>query len=292
MKLNKHVETILGCDKKYDEADIVVFGAPFDSTTSFRPGARFAPGKMRTESPYAMESYSPYLDLDLEDDASVFDGGDLKVSFGDTQKTLGIIKDYTKNILDDGKVPLMLGGEHLVTLGAVQAMAEKYPDLNIVHFDAHADLRNEFFGTKYSHATVLRRCHDLVGDGRIFQFGIRSGDKEEMNWARDHVTMYKFDFDALEETLIGLEGKPIYFTVDLDVLDPSIFPGTGTPEAGGVDFNDLRLAMQVVSYLNVVGADMVELSPSCDLGGISTSVALKLLREFLLSLSRARRERC
>jgi agmatinase len=281
--LNKNIETIIGCEKEYDAANVVIFGAPFDSTASYRPGARFASKTMRTES-YNMETYSPYLDLDLESDTKIFDGGELPVSLGDTQKTLDIIYEFSKNLLMDHKLPFMIGGEHLVTLGAFRAVAEKYPDVHIIHFDAHADLRDEFLGTPFSHATVLRRCYDKIGDGRIFQFGIRSGEKTEMLWGKKHVQMHLFDFAGLDKVLDKLHDKPIYFTVDLDVLDPAVFPGTGTPEAGGVTFDELRLAMQAVAKLNIVGTDMVELSPPCDLSGVSTTVALKLLREFLLAL--------
>lgn len=284
MKLNKNIETILGCEKEYAEADIVVFGAPFDSTASYRPGTRFASRTMRAES-YNMETYSPYLELDLEENSLVFDAGELELSLGNTQKTLETIYDFTKNLLKDEKLPFMIGGEHLVTLGAVRAAAEKYPDLHIIHFDAHADLRDEFLGTKFSHATVLHRCHDILGDGRIFQFGIRSGERAEIEWGREHVRTRMFDFNGLEKIIKTLADVPIYFTVDLDVLDPSVFPGTGTPEAGGVTFNELRLAMNAVSAMNIVGTDMVELSPPCDLSGMSNTVALKLLREFLLALS-------
>ncbi len=290
MKLNKNIETILGCDKEYNESNIVVFGAPFDSTASYRPGARFASRTMRSES-YNMETYSPYLDLDLEEDTTIFDAGELELSIGNTQKALDSIYELSKNILSDNKLPFMLGGEHLVTLGAFQAAAEKYPDVHIIHFDAHADLRDEFLETSLSHATVLRRCYDIVGDDRIFQFGIRSGEKAEMMWGREHVFTRMFDFDGLHKILDKLRDKPIYFTVDLDVLDPSVFPGTGTPEAGGVSFNELRIAMQAVSNMNVVGADMVELSPPCDLSGMSTTTALKLMREFMLSLSQEKLHR-
>ncbi|MDQ0204707.1 agmatinase [Pectinatus haikarae] len=284
MKLNKNIETILGCEKEYADADIVVFGAPFDSTASYRPGTRFASRTIRAES-YNMETYSPYLELDLEENSLVFDAGELELSLGNTQKTLETIYDFTKNLINDEKLPFMIGGEHLVTLGAVRAAAEKYPNLHIIHFDAHADLRDEFLGTKFSHATVLHRCHDILGDGRIFQFGIRSGERAEIEWGREHVRTRMFDFSGLEKIIKTLADVPIYFTVDLDVLDPSVFPGTGTPEAGGVTFNDLRLAMNAVSAMNIVGTDMVELSPPCDLSGMSNTVALKLLREFLLALS-------
>lgn len=280
--MERNIETFLGCDKEFDEARIVIFGAPFDSTTSYRPGTRFASKTMRAES-YGLETYSPYQDLDLED-AAIFDGGDLELCFGDTNLALNDITEYTNKVLEAGKLPLMIGGEHLVTLGAVRAVAEKYPDLHIIHFDAHADLRDEYLGASLSHATVLHRVWDIVGDGRIFQFGIRSGERAEFQWGKEHVTTQKFDFTGLENIIEKLKGKPVYFTIDLDVLDPSVFPGTGTPEAGGVTFLQLLEAILKVGELDIVGCDINELSPLLDASGASTAVALKVLRELLLKL--------
>lgn len=282
--LHRNVENFIGCDSSYRTASIVLYGAPFDSTTSYRPGARFGPAAMRHES-YGLETYSPYQDKDLTD-GSVFDSGDLELCFGSSESALVDIESRAAEILRDGKLPLLLGGEHLVTLGAVRAAVRKYPDLHIVHFDAHADLRDDYLGARLSHATVLRRVWDLVGDGRIFQFGIRSGDREEFLWGREHVFTRRFDFKGLEETVAALQKKPVYFTLDLDVLDPSVFPGTGTPEAGGVSFLDLLGAAHKVSGLNIVGCDVNELCPAYDQSGASTAVACKVLRELLLLLSR------
>jgi agmatinase len=283
--LNKNVQTFLACEHEYAESRVVLFGAPFDSTTSFRPGTRFASRAMREDS-YGLETYSPYQDLDLED-AKVFDGGDLDLCFGDTKKSLAMIHDFAAAIFQDGKLPFMIGGEHLVSLGTVQAAAEKYPDLCIVHFDAHTDLREEYLGTPLSHATVLRRIWDIVGDRRIYQFGIRSGERAEFAWAKKHTVLHPFDLQTLAENLAGLRGKPIYFTIDLDVLDPSVFPGTGTPEAGGVSIRELReAAVWVGRNLKIVGCDLVELSPHYDASGASTAMALHIWRELLLSLER------
>ena len=280
--MERNVETFLGCDKTFEEARIVIFGAPFDSTTSYRPGTRFASRTMRAES-YGLETYSPYQDLDLED-AAVFDGGDLELCFGDVDRALGAITDFTAKILEKGRLPLMIGGEHLVTLGSVRAVASKYPDLHVIHFDAHADLRDDYLGARLSHATVLRRVWDLVGDGRIYQFGIRSGERAEFAWGEQHGVTRRFDFEGLEQVTERLKGKPVYFTLDLDVLDPACFPGTGTPEAGGVTFLQLLDAMMKVGELDIVGCDINELSPQLDASGASTAVALKVLRELLLKL--------
>ena len=270
--MKSNVETFIGCDAPYDDARIVLFGAPFDSTTSFRPGARFGSSAIRHES-FGLETYSPYQDMDLTDHA-IFDSGDLELCFGSAEAALSDIEDRTGEILDDGKLPVMLGGEHLVTLGAVRAAVKRFPELHIIHFDAHADLRDEYLGAKLSHAAVIRRCHELVGDGRIHQFCIRSGDRPE------------FSFDGLTETVARLarENAPVYFTIDLDCLDPSVFPGTGTPEAGGVSFTELLSAIMTVSRLKVVAADVNELAPMLDTSGASTAVACKTVRELLLSL--------
>lgn len=281
--LNRNIETFIGCDNEYEESDIVIFGAPFDSTTSFRPGTRFASKAMRSES-FGIETYSPYQDKDLEDKL-IFDGGDLELSFGNTERALGQIEEFTEKILKDGKIPCMIGGEHLVTLGAVRAVAEQYPDLHVIQFDAHADLRDDYLEEKLSHATVIHRVWDILGDGRIFQFGIRSGDRSEIEWGKDHVYTNKFNFDTLDEITQKLNGKPIYLTIDLDVLDPSVFPGTGTPEAGGVSFMDLLQAILTVSGLNIVACDVNELSPVYDQSGVSTAVACKVLRELLLAVN-------
>ena len=282
--LQPNIETFIGCDASYEDADLVLFGAPFDSTTSFRPGARFGPSAIRHES-YGVETYSPYQDLDLID-YRIFDSGDLELCFGSSEAALKDITERTEIILKDGKFPLLLGGEHLVTLGSVRAVAAKYPDLHIIHFDAHADLRQDYLGAPLSHACVLRRCHDLLGDGRIHQFCIRSGDREEFRFAMDHTDMHKFDFTGLKETVEELIRKqvPLYLTIDLDCLDPGYFPGTGTPEAGGVSFPALLEAICLVAQANVVAADINELAPMLDPSGASTALACKVTRELMLAL--------
>lgn len=282
--LNKNIQTFIACDCEYENADIVLFGAGYDGTTSFRAGTRFAPSAIRNES-FGIETYSPYQDKDMTD-YSYFDSGDLELPFGSPEKVLDDIQQRSETILNDGKIPFMIGGEHLVTLGQVRAVSKKYNDLYIIHFDAHADLRDDYLEQKLSHACVLRRCHEIVGDGHIFQFGIRSGDRDEFKFAEKHTYMNKFNLDTLEETVNNLKEKNVYLTVDLDVLDPSIFAGTGTPEAGGVTFDELRKALTLVcSKLNIVACDVNELSPPYDQSGVSTAVACKIIREILLAMS-------
>lgn len=283
--MNKNIHTFIGCDNDYNESKIVIFGAPFDGTTSYRPGTRFASAAMRNES-IGIETYSPYLDKDMED-YNFFDGGDLEFVFGNPAKNIEIIKEYTLSILKDNKIPAMIGGEHLVTLGAVQAVAEKYSDLHIIHFDAHADLRQDYLGEKLSHATVIRRVWEIVGDNKIYQFGIRSGERDEFLFAKDHTYMNKFDMKTLDEVVEKLKNKPVYITIDLDVLDSSVFPGTGTPEAGGITFKELVNAIMMFQKLeNIVAFDINELSPMLDASGASTACACKVLREMLLVTSK------
>ncbi|HJC72410.1 MAG TPA: agmatinase [Candidatus Ruthenibacterium merdavium] len=281
--MDKNIQTFLACEAAFDDAKTVLFGAPFDGTTSFRPGTRFGPSAIRSES-FGIETYSPYCDRDLTD-CAIYDGGDLELPFGNTERVLSMIEDYTEQVLSANKRFVMLGGEHLVTLGALRAVCRRYPDLHIIHLDAHTDLRTDYLGEELSHSTVLYHAWKLVGDGRVFQFGIRSGEKYEFEFAKQHTTLRKFDLQGFEETVKALEGKPVYFTLDLDVLDPSIFCGTGTPEAGGVTFKELMDALLQLNRLNIVGCDINELSPHYDHSGTSTAVACKVTREILLQLT-------
>ena len=283
--LYPNIETFIGCESSYEEADMVLYGAPFDSTTSYRPGARFGPAAIRHES-YGLETFSPYQEADLYD-CRVFDSGDMELCFGSSEAALADIEARAEQILSDGKFPLLLGGEHLVTLGAVRAVLKRHPDLHIIHFDAHADLRDDYLGAGLSHACVLRRCHDLMGDGRIHQFCIRSGDRSEFEFAKQHTDMHRFDFSGLEELTkrLAKAGTPVYLTIDLDCLDPSCFPGTGTPEAGGISFMELLNAIRTVTKVNIAGADINELAPMLDASGVSTAAACKVLRELILALN-------
>jgi len=284
VKFNKVDLSFQSCTSEYKTADVVIFSVPMDTTTSFRPGTRFAGNAIRVDS-LGVEWYSPYRDMDLKA-YKTCDIGDLDIPVGNVEAALQVIYRATAKMLKDNKKPMMIGGEHLVTYPVIKAMIEKYPDLHIIHFDAHTDLRDEFLGRKLSHATVIRRCHELVGDGKIYQFGIRSGDSSEFKWAAcGHTILRKFDFIGLDKVVDKLKDKPVYISIDLDVLDPSVFPGTGTPEAGGMTYKELLLAFDEFAKLtNLVGADIVELSPILDASGASTAVAAKTLREMVLLL--------
>ncbi|EQK40602.1 MULTISPECIES: agmatinase [Paraclostridium] len=279
--------TFMSMDDSYEESKLVVFGAGFDGTTSNRPGTRFASSSMRPEF-YGLETYSPILDLDM-DDYKICDIGDLELSIGNTDTVLNEIYEGTKSIIKDNKVPFMIGGEHLVTLPAFKAVHEKYNDLYVLHFDAHTDLREEYNNNENSHATVIKRIWDIVGDNKIFQFGIRSGTKEEFEFALKykHTYMETHTINTFKEIVDKLENKNIYLTIDLDVLDPSIFPGTGTPEPGGVTYKEFEGIFKILknSNINLVGLDIVELSPDYDNTNVSTVTACKILRELALIVS-------
>ena len=281
--MKPNIETFIACDASFEEATTVIFGAPYDSTTSNRPGTRFAPKAIRNDS-FGLETYSPYQDKDLSE-VKIFDSGDLELSFGRVDLALQDIEDHAREILSAGKRPLMIGGEHLVTLGQFRAVAEKYPDVCVIQLDAHTDLRQEYLGAELSHATIIRRLWDMVGDDRIYQLGIRSGEKAEFEFAKEHTHLTKFNLSGLPKAIADLKDKPVYLTIDLDVLDPSAFPGTGTPEAGGIDFMTLLQAIIDMDLLNVVAIDVNELSPHYDLSGASTALATKIVREILLAFN-------
>lgn len=263
----------------FEKADAVIVGIPYDGTCSNRPGARFGPIAVRREND-GLETYSPYQKDDLTN-YRICDIGDMVFPFGNSSKVVDIIYDNAKDIMGKNKKILSIGGEHLVTYPLVKAYSEKYRDINIVHFDAHLDLRDEYLGEKLSHATVLRRCHEVIG-GKIYQYGIRSGTAEEFAFAKENTFLTPFHLEGIEKLRDALEDKPVYISIDLDVLDPSVFPGTGTIEPGGITFRELMNGILKLKGLNIVGADIVELSPDYDNSGLSSTVASKVLREVAL----------
>ena len=265
----------MGENKSYDSSDIIMLGLPFDGTVSYRPGSRFAPEQIRLAS-WGLEEYSPYFDKHLED-CNFHDAGDLEFPLGNTVKSLDLIEKNVEEIYRDGKKVLGIGGEHLVTLPEIKAISKYYDNLAIVHFDAHTDLREEYLGEKLSHSAVIRHSADIVGFNNIKQIGIRSGMKEEFE------LMQKYNTRAYEYSdLDALKNKNIFVTVDLDVLDTSIMPGTGTPEVGGLNFDALIGWFKYLKNFNIIGADVVELAPDYDTSGASTAVATKVIREILM----------
>ncbi|MDR2867482.1 MAG: agmatinase [Acholeplasmatales bacterium] len=283
MKLTKVDLSFQSCNSNYPESEVVIFSVPMDTTTSFRPGTRFAGNAIRVNS-IGIEWYSPYQDKSLKD-YHTCDLGDLDIGVGNIKLALDCVYRTTKKILNDQKKPLMIGGEHLVSYSTIKALYEKYPDLRVIHLDAHTDLRVDFLGNIWSHATFMRHVHQFLGDGRIYQFGIRSGDKEEFEWAQTHVIQQKYEISNLSKVVEEIKNHPVYVTIDLDVLDPAYFPGTGTPEPGGITYKELLGALTEFGKLdNFVGADIVELAPMLDSSGSSTMVAIKTLRELVLLL--------
>lgn len=272
----------------YEQAQVVLYGMPMDYTVSFRPGSRFGPARIREVS-IGLEEYSPYLDRSL-DEIRYFDAGDLLLPFGNAARSLDIIGEFVHKLLADGKMPLGMGGEHLVSWPVIREVYAKYPDLALIHIDAHADLREQYEGEPLSHSTPVRKAAQLLGGNNIYQFGIRSGTKEEFEYGRNHIHFHPFDvLEPLEQALPELEGRPVYVTIDIDVLDPSAAPGTGTAEAGGITSKELLAAVHAIarSGANVVGADLVEVAPVYDPSEQTQIVAAKLIREMLLGFVKA-----
>lgn len=270
----------------YDQARIVLFGAPLDITSSFRRGSGEAPPAVRAAS-QGLEDYSPLLDRELEE-CAFHDAGDLLLPPGNLKAALGRIGQACRLIASDGKIPFMLGGEHLVTLPAVEAISGLAPGLAVLQFDAHADLRDDYLGERLSHATVLRRICEAVGGKSVYQFGIRSGTREEFQYGRAHTNFFPHEAaGALRSCLPGLKGRPVYVTIDMDVLDPAYAPGAGTPEPGGIQPAEVFEVLAMLRELQVAGCDIVEMAPPHDPSGITAVLAAKIAREGLLALSPA-----
>lgn len=277
--------SFLSAQDSYEEARLVLVGLPLELTVSFRPGTREGPQAIRTAS-QGLEEYSPYLDEDLGD-CSFYDCGDLSLPFGNLQVCFQRIESLCQLLLADGKMPVFLGGEHLISLPVVRALVERYPGLKVLHFDAHADLRDDYLGEKYSHATVMRRICEIAGAENVYQFGIRSGTKEEFDYGRSYTNFHPFEIlPGLESCLSSFKECPLYVTMDIDVVDPSYAPGTGTPEPGGVVPQELFHVFRLLQGCHVIGCDFVELAPVYDRSGITSLLVAKLVREGLLAFSR------
>lgn len=268
----------------YKESKAVIYGMPMDWTVSFRPGSRFGPARIR-EASLGLEEYSPYLDKHLEE-VNYFDAGDIPLPFGNAARSLDMIEEYIDKLLADGKFPLGLGGEHLVSWPIFRSMFKKYPDMIIIHIDAHADLREQYEGEPLSHSTPIRKACELIGPDNVYSFGIRSGMREEFHYAKESgMHMYRFDVaNPLKAVLPHLKGKNVYVTIDIDVLDPAHAPGTGTAEAGGITSKELLEAIHLIakSEVNVIGADLVEVAPAYDSSEQTQIAASKFIREMLL----------
>ncbi len=265
----------------YDECEICIVGLPYDGTSSYRPGSRFGPNAIRKAS-WGMETYSSNLHRDLGD-LKICDLGDLEIPFGNKERALAKIREVIGKIIGDGKYPVLLGGEHLVTLPIVKGFQNRFRDLTVVQLDAHTDLRDTYLGETLCHSTIMRRVLEVLGGGDLFQFGIRSGSKEEFSFANTIGSLYEFSEDGFHRAIRSINNRPLYISLDLDVLDPSILPGTGNPEPGGIDFNEMIDAIQILGKAQVIGFDVVELSPNHDPSEVSAIVASKLVREMILN---------
>lgn len=264
------------------ESDRVILGLPMDFTTSFRPGTRMAPYRIREVSE-AVEEYSIYQDRSLEE-ISYYDAGDVQIPFGNVPQSLERMEVTARELLSMHKKIFSIGGEHLVSLPIIKAYKEIHPELVVIQMDAHADLREDYLGEVLSHACVMNHVVKLLGDKNLFQLGIRSGTREELQYARRCSNLYLDEFlSALPEVKQKIGNRPVYITVDIDVLDPAFAPGTGTPEAGGISSRDLIKALLDLSSLNVVGFDLVEISPPHDIADNSSILGAKIIREALLA---------
>ena len=279
---NQVENTFESMSSSYDDCDVVVWGVPFDGTVSNRPGTRFGPQAIITEF-INLESYSPYQQKDLED-YKICDLGELAIPIGNTEKAMNAIEQNILDMLVDNKRIISLGGEHLISYPIIKSYIASYPKLHVIQLDAHADLRDDYLGEKLSHATVMRRVYENLNKGTLTQLGIRSGTKGEFEFSKANTHMNKFDLGDISSVIKSVGDDPVYLSIDLDILDPSIFPGTGTPEPGGITFKELMAGMIELSNLNIVGADIVELAPHYDQSGGSTVVACKVLRELLLMM--------
>lgn len=275
----------MGSTEDYQQAGMVLLGAPLDLTVSFRPGTRQCPQHVRQVS-YGLEEYSVDLGRDLAD-YSYYDAGDVALAPGSVQESLRRIGRAVETILADGKFPLVLGGEHLISFAVINEIVTKYPGLAVVHLDAHADLREDYLGERFSHATVMRRVADLIGSKNLYQFGIRSGTRDEFAYARHNTNMHINEVLApLRESLPFLQDRPVYVTLDIDVVDPAYAPGTGTAEPGGCSVREILQAVHLLGGLQVVGFDLVEVSPHYDHSERTSLLAAKLVREAILSFGR------
>jgi len=274
-------QTFISAKAPLKEALAVILGCPYDGSASFRPGARFGPSAIRRAS-WGIETYTPYLNKDLNQ-LSIHDMGDLELPLGEKKISLDLIRRAVRKILSGNKFPILLGGDHLITLPIVKELVKNYPQLQIVHIDAHTDLREEYLGETASHCTVMRKLTDHIGEGRLFQIGIRSGTEEEFKLARKMKSIVPFDSSSLSSMVKRIGNRPVYITLDLDVIDPSLLPGVGTPEPGGLMFQELISLLKKLQPVHVIGFDIMELTPDYDPTQVSSVTASVILREMILA---------
>jgi agmatinase len=283
MKLPFIEQTYISANASFEESKIVILGIPYDGSASFRPGARFGPSAIRRAS-WGIETYSPYFEQDLSW-LKVHDMGDLELPLGEKKRSLGLIRKTLRTILSGKKFPILLGGDHLITLPIVEELIQIHHSLHLLHIDAHADLREEYLGETLSHSTVMRRVVDRLGEGRLFQIGLRSGTEEEFKLSRKMKSIVSPDQVSLKSMVKRLGKQSVYISLDLDVIDPSLLPGVGTPEPGGLTFQGFISLLRELQPLHVIGFDLVELTPDYDPTQISLVTASVILREMMLAFN-------
>ena len=281
MKLPFIETTYISASASFEKSKGVILGCPYDGSASFRPGARFGPSAIRRAS-WGIETFSPYFQRDLGQ-CSIHDMGDLELPLGEKKISLGLIRNGLGKILSEKKFPILLGGDHLITLPIIEEILTIYPRLHLLQIDAHTDLREDYLGEPLSHSTVMRKVVDHLGEGRLFQIGIRSGTEEEFKLARKMKSIVSLDPDSLSSTIKRLRNQPVYITLDLDVIDPSLLPGVGTPEPGGLNFQEFIFLLKKLQGLHVIGFDIVELTPDYDPTQVSSVTASVILREMILA---------
>jgi agmatinase len=281
MKLPLIETNYISANASFEKSRGVILGCPYDGSASFRPGARFGPSAIRKAS-WGIETFSPYFQRDLTR-CSIHDMGDLELPLGEKKISLSLIRKALSQILSKKKFPILLGGDHLITLPIVEELFRRYPNLHIIQIDAHTDLREDYLGESLSHSTVMRRVVDYLGEGRLFQIGVRSGTEDEFKLARKWKSIVPNDPRALRAMVKHLKNQPVYVTLDLDVIDSGLLPGVGTPEPGGLTFQGLLSLLKELQSLHVVGFDVVELAPDYDPTGISSVTTSVILREMILT---------
>ena len=277
-------KNFLSASASFRDSETVLLGCPYDGSASFRPGARFGPSAIRKAS-WGIETFSPYWGRDLSE-LSIHDMGDLELPLGEKKTSLDLIRKALRTILSEKKFPISLGGDHLITLPMVEEIAQVYPHLSLVQIDAHTDLREDYLGEALSHSTVMRKVADCLGEGRLFQLGIRSGTQEEFKLAKKMKSIVSTDRGSLRSMVKHLKNRPVYVTFDLDAIDPGLLPGVGTPEPGGLTFQEFISLLKELQPLHVIGFDMVELTPDYDPTQVSAVTASVLLREMMLAFCR------
>ena len=281
MKLPFIETNYISANTSFGKSKAVILGCPYDGSASFRPGARFGPSAIRRAS-WGIETFSPYFQRDLTQ-CPIHDMGDLELPLGEKKISLGLIRKALGQILSKRKFPILLGGDHLITLPIVEELFRRHPNLHIVQIDAHTDLREDYLGESLSHSTVMRKVVDHLGEGRLFQIGIRSGTEDEFKLARRMKSIFPFDSRSLSSMIRRLRNEPVYITLDLDVMDPGLFPGVGTPEPGGITFQEIISLLKKLQALHIIGFDIVELTPDYDPTQVSSVTASVILREMILA---------